>query len=270
MDWLRDAANLRPALPDDVTIDTLLSEGGQGVVYRGAVGADPAAIKVYAPGQLQTRVEREIRALRELSCPSIVRLLWSGSIPFDGQDLPVVATELVPGASLDHVLETRALTSEELGILAFDVANAIEAMWSKRIVHRDLKPPNILIRHDGRSCVIDLGVARHLGLSALTTIGATWGTLGYMSPEQTRAVQQLTCKSDLFALGVILVEASLQRHPTNRDQLRLLTMRLDENLPAEIRDWEHSTVLRELLNPRPTRRPRPDAVLEALEDHAPP
>ena len=65
-----------------------------------------------------------------------------------------------------------------------------------------------MIRPDGRACVIDLGVARHLDQTTLTALGITWGTLGYMSPEQTRAVRQLTCKSDLFSLGVILLESA--------------------------------------------------------------
>ena len=40
----------------------------------------------------------------------------------------------------------------------------------------------------------------------------------YLSPEQSRAVRSLTCKSDVFALGVVVQESLLGRHPTARRQ----------------------------------------------------
>jgi eukaryotic-like serine/threonine-protein kinase len=262
--WLKTLGNILPLLPKNIKVEDVLDEGGQGVVYKGLVAGKAAAIKVYFPGQHQIRIEREVQALQKLSCSSIVNLLWEGVISFRNQDLPVVATELIDGDSLNKVLEKRSLDSDELGMLAYDIAGAIDAMWEQRIVHRDLKPANVLIKPNGRACVIDLGVARYLEESSLTAMGMTWGTLGYMSPEQTKCVRQLTCKSDLFALGIILVESSLQRHPTNRDQLRLMGMKLHENLPIEINNWSYANIVRNLLDPKPIKRPLPSQILASL------
>jgi serine/threonine protein kinase len=268
-DWLKSAANVCPLLPPDVQPTDLLDDGGQGVVYRGSVNGTAAAVKFYIPGQLEERIEREVVSLGQLSCPSIVRLLWHGKVNAQGHEIHVVATELVEGETLSRALAAgRRLNDDELCILSFDVAQAIAAMWARRIVHRDLKPSNILLRPNGRACVIDLGLARHLDQSTLTGSGMTCGTLGYMSPEQCRTPRALSCHSDVFALGVLLIEAAAGHHPSNRDQRRLVAMGLHQALPPEIANWSRAALLSQMLDPRANCRPRPDEILEALAAYA--
>lgn len=271
-EWLKEESSISDVnelLPDEIEINQILANGGQGIVYRGTISNIDAAVKVYFPGQVQLRIDREIDALSSLDNSHIVDLLWSGNVSIDDFQLPTVVTELIPGIDLSHQLELKALNHDEIGMLTFDIADAVGAMWEKRIVHRDLKPPNILRRPDGRSCVIDLGVARHIDLTPLTATGFTWGTQGYMSPEQTKAARQLTCKSDIFALGVILVECALGRHPTRRDQLRLFASQLHEQLPPEISTWQHVSLLKAMLNPKPPKRPLPQVILTTLKEFAP-
>lgn len=266
--WLRDLANVAPLLPSTVQVRAVLNSGGQGIVYEGTVSGADAAVKVYFPGQVQQRIDREVAALRSLACPSIVRMLWAGVITTHAGVLQVVATQLVPGVPLRARLASGPLAASELGALAYDVAAAIDALWAVRIVHRDLKPENIMMLPNGRFCVIDLGVARHLGQSSLTAAGMAWGTFGYMSPEQMKAVRKLTCKSDLFAMGVVLVEAAEGTHPTNGDQFRMIQARLDANLPARSAAWTHAALLRQLLAEQPQQRPRVSQVLATLAAHA--
>ncbi|OGV66121.1 MAG: hypothetical protein A2283_15255 [Lentisphaerae bacterium RIFOXYA12_FULL_48_11] len=266
--WLRHDGNVAGLLPSNVIIEGHLNSGGQGIVFRGKVNGEPAAIKVYFPGVVEKRIEREVKALRTLRCRTIVSLLWSDYITVDGTSLPVVATSLLEGQSLDQTLMNRPLTLNEISVLAFDCTLAIEEMWKTRIVHRDLKPSNIIIHLNGRASVIDLGIARHIDQSCLTSLGTTWGTRGYMSPEQMKCIQQLTCKSDLFALGIVLIEASLQRHPSGRDQAKLVDLQLHDRLPSPISGWEHVDLLRALLDPHPTKRPPPPVILQLLINHA--
>lgn len=268
--WLESAENIAHLLPDDIQVHDKLFVGGQGVVYQGLVDSVEAAIKIYFPGQVDKRIEREIRALTELQCSTIVDLLWSGKIDFHGRELNVVATSYVDGTPLDKLVQSDTpIEIYQLGTIAYDVTLAIQAMWGSRIVHRDLKPSNILLRPDERACVIDLGLARHLNDSSLTQMGATWGTFGYLSPEQTRGVRQLSCKSDIFALGVILMELAMKRHPTFGDQLRLQARGFHEELPREIANWEHADLLKQMLHPRPTKRPLPNTILQKLQRYAP-
>ena len=256
------------ALPAEFTLSEIVDTGGQGVVYKGAYRGMPCALKVFFPGQVERRVAREVTALANIDCPTVVKILWSGDTELEGVTLPVVVTELIEGAPLHRSLDGPA-TDDQLGQLAFDVTLAVQAFWARRVVHRDLKPENILIRPNGLACVIDLGVARHLDETSLTAYGFTWGTRGYMSPEQARGVRQLTCKSDLFALGVILLEAALGRHPTGRDQPRLFASDFHESLPAGARGLDHEELMKTLLQPKPYSRPLPRTILERLNRYAP-
>jgi serine/threonine protein kinase len=107
---------------------------------------------------------------------------------------------------------------------------AITVLWSRRIVHGDIKPSNIMLRDSGSAILIDLGVASFFEEDAaprpLTPVSperfAHGGTLGYMSPEQARGQRPLTCASDIFSLGVVMLESVQGWHPTSGDQSALL------------------------------------------------
>lgn len=267
---LRNLDIISKYLPAQMTIESILAEGGQGVIYRGKVGTDAAAIKAYFPGQVQKRIEREISALRSLKCPNIVGLLWAGEVRLNNSErLDLVATELIPGSDLRKILQDHTMTFEEIGAVAYDLANAIAALWERRIVHRDLKPSNILITNAGRACVVDLGLARYVDLSSLTPQGASWGTYGYLSPEQAKLVRQLTCKSDVYALGVIILQAVIGEHPTNKDQQLLNSSRFHEELPEILEAWEFGPIVKRMLHPRPTARPMPLEILSVLNEFKP-
>ncbi len=268
-EYLLNKSNVENLFPKNIMIDSTLASGGQGVVYRGTVSGDEAAIKIYYPGQVQNRIDREVEALAKFDNPHIVKLLWSDKIIINDLELPAVATSLIIGEDLKSRISTKPLANDEIGKLLFDISDAINTMWKSKIVHRDLKPPNIMIATNGRTCVIDLGVARHVDLTPLTATGVTWGTMGYMSPEQTKAMRQLTCKSDIFALGVVAIECALGKHPSRQDQLRLLSMNLqDQLIPQQLESWEFAPLLKKMLHPRPTKRPLPQEILTNLSKYA--
>ncbi len=66
--------------------------------------------------------------------------------------------------------------------------------------------------------------------------GTACGTLGYMSPEQALGERRLTSHSDVFALGVTLIETLDGRHPTGGAQpgLMLTTPNLVGRLAASV------------------------------------
>jgi serine/threonine protein kinase len=86
-----------------------------------------------------------------------------------------------------------------------------------------------------------------------------------MSPEQALARRSLTCHSDVFALGIVVQQSILGRHPTNGDQDMLMnggpsTAPLKAGLPAEFVALVDQMVLR-----RSFLRPAPQAVAERLQ-----
>jgi serine/threonine-protein kinase len=205
--------------------------GGQGVVYRATRVRDSAgdhrnnevALKLHLDPRQDQRVEREIGAAKDLRHPALATLLEDGTIVINGRLTRYIAWEFIAGEPLDVRLSRGPLNESEVLRIARDVTLAIDAIWSKHIVHRDINPKNIMVRADGSAVLIDLGGARHIDNTTITAPGATFGTVGYFSPEQFRAEHGLTSASDVFALAVVLLECLLGRHPTAHDQVQLAT-----------------------------------------------
>jgi serine/threonine-protein kinase len=123
--------------------------------------------------------------------------------------------EYVQGDDLRHRLAARAFAREMIPIrgacwIAREIGHALVHAHQLGIVHRDLKPANVLVNHPHQRPlvkVLDFGAARTLGAEEheVTTRGRQVGSLMYMAPEQVGA-REITTRTDVFALGVILFE----------------------------------------------------------------
>ena len=223
------APDIESALGRRYILGAEIRTGGQGVVYRAtrvldgrnASCNDDVALKLHLDSRQDERVEREITAVKGIRHPALASLLEDGTIVIGGRSTRYIAWEFIPGQPLDAVLAARTLTERETLRIGRDVTSAIAALWSKHIVHRDIAPKNIMMKTDGGAVLIDLGGARHLDNTTITAPGVTFGTPGYFSPEQYRTEHALTSASDVFTLGVVLLECLLGHHPTNFDQHRL-------------------------------------------------
>ena len=235
-----------------------LGAGGQGTVFTATHVAtgEPAALKIYHANQVEERAQREIDAMKRIQGDTLVSLIDSGHVKIRGHDCVYVATKFIEGETLVDIVDGKNLDVPQVAQCACDILRAIELLWGEHIVHRDINPKNIMITREGRAILIDLGVARHLDLRTLTLLGCTCGTMGYLSPEQARAVKQLSYRSDIFALGITLQECLLGRHPTNRQQQLLLaggptTATLRSGLPMPFAETLDSMVrLRAYERPR--------------------
>lgn len=254
------------ALAGGYTALVPITVGGQGAVFRalGDAGRDAVevALKIYHPDQLEERSRREVKALRLMRGETIAALHDAGTCTIRGERCPYVATAFVHGQPLSFLIEAGPMQLGQIARVGQDIASAIQVMWAARIVHRDIKPANIMVRDNGRAVLIDLGLARHLTLTSLTTSGMTWGTPGYLSPEQARGTKQLSCKSDVFSLGIVLQECLLGRHPTNRRQAEILdggprTGRLRPDLPSQF-----TLLVDSMVGQRPVSRPTPELIVE--------
>ena len=219
-----------------------IGRGGMGVVYK-ARQTDldrVVALKMINSTRLTNqpdlaRFYSEARAAARLRHPNIVGILEVGEV--HGQHF--FAMDLVEGTSLaDHLQE---LSGEEPGGIPVqddsvtvlttplallrkgsgvhvesdtaarwvaDVARAVDYLHHQGVIHRDLKPSNILLDADLQPLVTDFGLARVWGDDATATSGGVIvGTPGYMAPEQASGlVEELSPRSDIFSLGVILYE----------------------------------------------------------------
>ena len=105
---------------------------------------------------------------------------------------------------------------------ALPLTEALAAAHKRGIVHRDLKPGNVMLSEEGRIKLLDFGLATIAAgteafapldrVGPLTSEGLVVGTHRYMSPEQLQG-RPLDCRSDVFALGVVLYEMAVDRTP---------------------------------------------------------
>ena len=117
-----------------------------------------------------------------------------------------------------------------------DAARGVQHIHDQGIVHRDLKPQNIMvIRHDHRPVIMDLGLAKVRGTSQSLTLdkASILGTLRYMPPEQLqRNLLEVDARADVYALGAVLYELACQRPMLDGEtEERLTTQILFEEPP---------------------------------------
>jgi hypothetical protein len=231
-------------IPPRFVIERPIAAGGFGAVYvawdseretrvalKRLVRREPSAVY---------RFRQEFRALAGLEHPNLVRLHELFAV----EDELCFTMDLVPGVPFDRFVRgegaesgLEAPTTAALGDGAADgpaqatqgstvLADAaaplpfhegrlrsavrglvagVLALHEASILHRDLKPSNVLVRADGRTVILDFGLAAtgvidtHASLELL-------GTPAYMSPEQALA-HPLSPASDWYAVGVMLYEA---------------------------------------------------------------
>lgn len=254
-----------------------LGTGGMGVVYltRTAHGA-LVAVKVVraeyaADPAFRERFRREARLAGTFRCRWLVNVTDADAEARE----PWLATAFVPGPSLAEAVDGHGpLPSAAVTALGARLAEALAEVHAAGLVHRDVKPGNVLLALDGPR-LIDFGIARSPGVTALTEPGAIVGTPGYLAPEQVRTGGDAAPASDLFALGCVLAYALTGLRPFGLgDPAAVLYRTVHEEpdvpgldrLPLTLR-----TAITGCLAKDPGRRPTATELARSLGDtHHPP
>lgn len=189
-----------------------LGAGGMGVVYlaRSPHGTWCALKSIRAEHADDPGFRARFR--RETELAARLRSRWT--VPVLAADAearsPWLATAYVPGPSLaEAIARNGPWPTAQLLRLGAALAEALEGVQACGLVHRDVKPANILLAADGPR-LIDFGIARAVGVTALTTDGSVIGSPGYLSPEQARG-RTVGPASDVFSLGCVLAHAATGR-----------------------------------------------------------
>jgi serine/threonine-protein kinase len=135
-------------------------------------------------------------------------------------DRHVIAMEYLEGQSLAHV-QRRAEQREQvlpLGLhlrVLIDVLEALQYTHELRgydgiplhPVHRDVSPQNVFITYDGRTKLLDFGIAKAATSTTYTAVGSVKGKIAYMSPEQL-AGETVDRRADIYSTGCMLWAAA--------------------------------------------------------------
>lgn len=244
----------------------VIGQGGMGRVLLGqAPTGRLVAVKqihrhLAKDAEFRARFRREVQASGQVTGAYTAAVVDSDT----ESDNPWLATEYIPGPSLDTVVdETGPLSLGGLRLLAAGLASALIEIHRAGLVHRDLKPANVLLAPDGPR-VIDFGIARALeGDAQLTATGSVIGSPAFMSPEQAEG-KPLTPAADVFSVGAILTMAATGESPfsgTATPQVLYNVMHSAPDtarVPAPLRD-----IVERCLAKDPEGRPTPEQLLEA-------
>ncbi|MGW3414823.1 bifunctional serine/threonine-protein kinase/ABC transporter substrate-binding protein [Streptomyces sp. NPDC000888] len=193
-----------------------LGAGGMGVVYLArSTGGALVALKVIraeyaADHDFRTRFRREAEAAGGLTGQWLVPVTAADP----GAREPWLATAFVSGPSLAEAVALHGpLPYGTVCALGIRLAEALTEVHATGLVHRDVKPGNVLLALDGPR-LIDFGIARSTGATALTASDVVIGSPGYLSPEQAQArAGDIGPSSDVFSLGCVLAYAATGRRP---------------------------------------------------------
>lgn len=241
-------------LADRYRLVRLLGRGGMSDVYEAfdeRTGRD-VAVKIVRSSdpEFGRRLAQEARALESFEHPGLIRLLDIGAV----DDQPFLVMELIVGQTLAQRLREGPLSSRESADLGARLAGALAYVHQRGVIHRDVKPSNILLSASGDAWLGDFGIAKLHEASAMTSTGATMGTVSYMAPEQLED-SQVGPSADIWSLGVILLECLTGQRVYEGTPNEVLARRLAGPivLPAELPvPWK--LVLTGMLTLRPDQR----------------
>ena len=232
-------------------LTSLLGEGGMGAVYlaQHKLINRKLAVKFLHPQyadneEVVTRFQREAQSAARIGHENIIEITDMGTAD-DGA--PYIVMEFLEGDDVKGVLETDGVMPvPRAANIMVQALSALQAAHDVGIIHRDLKPENIyLVRKSSNPDyvkLLDFGISKFKeletdGQKALTQTGTVLGTPHYMSPEQARGEQNLTPRSDIYAMGIILYQMLTGHLPFDAPNYNALLIKIlteDPPLPETL------------------------------------
>ncbi|UCH66452.1 MAG: protein kinase [Ignavibacterium sp.] len=196
-----------------------LGEGGMGVVYKAkdtklerTVAIKFLPLYISASSEDRERFKNEAKAAASLNHPNIAHIYAIE----ETEDEMFIVMEYIDGIELKDKINGRPDKIDDVTNIVKQIAEGLDAAHEKGIVHRDIKSSNIMITEDGKVKIMDFGLAKIKDGSEVTKIGATVGTISYMSPEQAKG-EPLDHRTDIWSLGVVLYEMLSGKLPFTSD-----------------------------------------------------
>jgi hypothetical protein len=184
-----------------------------------------------SPADVERRFVREAKLGASLNHPNLVSVYDTAT---DDEGVLIVM-EYVEGEALSRALRRGPLEPPRVAQMVRDVGAALDHAHSQGVVHRDVKPGNLLLRDDGVTKLVDLGIAMASDRTRITSSGTVLGTAAYMAPEQIEGAEAGP-PADIYALAVVAYEALSGQKPREGRTPIEIAHRIATDPPPDLRD----------------------------------
>ena len=210
-----------------LVLDEELGRGSHSVVFRARRGQQPCAVKIARAGHRASRwFRREAAALARVCHEGVPRVLEVGEVA----GRPYIVMELVEGETLARRLAHRSMTAIEVIELGLRLAAVAQAIHARGLVHRDIKPHNIVVDAAGVVRLVDFGLVTQVHAGGQQDVA---GTRSYAAPEQIHTPQLVDARSDLHAIGRVLLECLANGTDALSARVRVVLLHLVAEKPGD-------------------------------------
>ncbi|KAM0898743.1 hypothetical protein ACQ4PT_021752 [Festuca glaucescens] len=211
-------------ITDGFSVRRIIGEGGFGTVYEGVIGNWNVAVKkIMSCMTINEKLfRREVDSLMEVNHPNIVRFLGfcSHTVEILMKDPEskrhifvemrerLLCFEFISNGSLDKKItdELRGLDWDKRFQIIRGICAGLHHLHKEKcILHLDLKPGNILLDNQMMPKITDFGLSRPTENSQTKTT-THFTSPGYTAPENMFGNARMSVKSDMYSLGVIIIE----------------------------------------------------------------
>lgn len=219
----------------DYELRRTLGKGRMGVVslawhLRAKILVALKQIKDLGGEPVNRRFVREVRVLRRVSHPGVVRFIDSGM--HEGR--PFIVTEYIAGTSLGDQQPFVPWTPQTAVPLIAKVIDTLHDMHLSFLVHGDIRPHNILIGNSGKNSLMsrnpklnEFALAlfyERAGLSKNVAPGERVKLLPFIAPERAGSGTRPSVLSDVYSVGATLFYLLSGQSPFSfprQDEVRL-------------------------------------------------
>ena len=164
-----------------------LGSGGMGVVYK----AEDTKLKrtvalKFLPPELTRDKAAKTRFIHEAQAASALQhhnICTIHEIDETKDGRLFICMDCYEGETLKEKIAKGPLPVKEALGIAMQIAEGLSEAHRAGMVHRDVKPANVMLTRSGVAKILDFGLAKLAGMTKVTKMGTTVGTVAYMSPE---------------------------------------------------------------------------------------